>query len=127
MRKLTQKEIDDAPNWAVSYNVEVNSVGTDYIVYHERHYGFTLPLSPKTTSKEFNVNGAWVSVKDRLPPKTKSATWSDDDVLILCLYSYEIGRTRNNVWVGMDNSYIENVTHWQPLPEPPKPTAEDLL
>jgi hypothetical protein len=57
MRELTQKEIDDAPSWAVSYNTEVNSVGTDYIMYHERHYGFTLPLLHATPPrKEFDIS-----------------------------------------------------------------------
>jgi hypothetical protein len=39
MRKLTKKEIDDAPNWAVSYCFEGKILS-----YHERHYGFTQPI-----------------------------------------------------------------------------------
>jgi hypothetical protein len=57
MRKLTQKEIDDAPNWAVSYNIDLNQVNAGPVVsYYERHYGFTLPLPHATPqSKELDI------------------------------------------------------------------------
>lgn len=55
MRKLTQKEIDDAPTWAVSYLVAEESIGGT-VSYHERHYGFTLPLPHGTPQrKEFDI------------------------------------------------------------------------
>jgi len=60
----------------------------------------------------------WINVQDRLP-KTKYGTWSEKDVLCLCDYSYEIGRTRCGSWVNMENEPI-NVTHWMPIPELPK-------
>lgn len=61
----------------------------------------------------------WISVKDKLP-ETKHGTWSKDDYLVINLYSYNIGRTRDGVWVDMDNNYIDDVTHWMQLPEPPE-------
>lgn len=46
MRNLTPKEIDDAPGWAVSYYI-----GTR-LSYHERHFGYTLPLPAR---KPFDI------------------------------------------------------------------------
>lgn len=44
MRKITPKEIDAAPGWAVSYHIG----GIDEVLtYHESHYVFTLPLPDK--------------------------------------------------------------------------------
>jgi hypothetical protein len=60
----------------------------------------------------------WVSVNDRLP-EIKYSTWSKEDLLVLTLYSYEVGRTKNGLWVDMNNNSIDGVTHWMPLPEPP--------
>lgn len=52
MRPLTQKEIDDAPSWAVSYEVLERTA----VDYHERHYGFTLPLPNSMLQiKEFDI------------------------------------------------------------------------
>jgi len=63
----------------------------------------------------------WISVKDRLPE-------NDDNYLIL----FEYGRYRfnervivgfysNNKWcVSGHSNNLDTVTHWMPLPEPPK-------
>lgn len=59
MRKLTQKEIDDAPSWAVSYTIITEIIGGG-ISYHERHYGFTLPLPhDKPQRKEFDIDAGF--------------------------------------------------------------------
>jgi hypothetical protein len=59
MRKLTKKEIDDAPSWAVSYLVTKERIGSG-VSYHERHYGFTLPLPSATPQrKEFDIIDEW--------------------------------------------------------------------
>ena len=60
----------------------------------------------------------WISVKDRLPEK-----W--EDVLICNCYS-EVDT--DMIWENPSGSfefYFEggNVTHWMPLPEPPKEDA----
>lgn len=58
----------------------------------------------------------WISVKDRLP--------EDDSHVICCTVTKKgtkniiIGYYMDGAWrCGMNS----NVTHWMPLPEPPKP------
>ena len=62
----------------------------------------------------------WISVKDRLPEKR-------DDVLLCRKWWGEISNPQmgwyNEVsgkWFDLSNFEICNVTHWMPLPEPPK-------
>ena len=52
----------------------------------------------------------WISVKDRLPDETK-----DEYVLVVCDYHGKIKVETRKMW------HIDSVvTHWMPLPEPPK-------
>ncbi len=65
------------------------------------------------------VNMEWISVKDRLPGyltrclvtngKYVKTSWSKDNDHAWC----EIHDFDEDVW-------LEDVTHWMPLPEPPK-------
>lgn len=52
----------------------------------------------------------WISVKERLPEDAK-----DEYVLVACNYHGEIIVETRKKW-NLDSS----VTHWMPLPEPPK-------
>ena len=61
----------------------------------------------------------WISVDERLPKQRK---------LVLCIWTLENGCLNNygfaryqgeNVWC-VSNEGIHKVTHWMPLPEPPK-------
>ena len=59
----------------------------------------------------------WISVKDRLPEPKK---------LVLCIYKdingvhYGFSRYQyDNVWY-VSNEGMPEVTHWMPMPEPPK-------
>lgn len=56
----------------------------------------------------------WISVKDRLPE-------DDDDVLIL-IYGkiIGVGYRINGKWKSIAKAKAPVVTHWMPLPEPPK-------
>ena len=55
----------------------------------------------------------WVSVKDRLPEEnTTVIVATDDGVVFQCLYSYD-------GWDLWDDNDV-NITHWQPMPQPPK-------
>ena len=75
----------------------------------------------------------WISVDERLPEESGEylVFWQDDYESRMCVVYYEAnydghtyemkGRT---VWFVCDRDYgdleIENITHWMPLPQPPK-------
>ena len=54
----------------------------------------------------------WISVKDRLPEQGEEAICiaADGDMMI----------GKYTEWGWMFPCYFENLTHWMPLPEPPK-------
>lgn len=55
----------------------------------------------------------WISVDDRLPDKnTTVIVTTDKGIVFQCLYAYD-------GWDLWDGNEI-NITHWMPLPEPPK-------
>lgn len=63
----------------------------------------------------------WISVDDRLP---------NDGEVVLCWAENGKNQTKNllkqvtyvqNKWIyGTYSTFIDGVTHWMPLPEPPK-------
>lgn len=56
----------------------------------------------------------WIPIADRLPePYTIVFIWDNTNKRVTDAYM-----TRNKVWVGISMSY--EVTHWLPMPEPPK-------
>lgn len=56
----------------------------------------------------------WISVEDKLP------TWKDGKVLIYTTHGISIAqRTTSERWQG-DLAQPKWITHWMPLPEPPK-------
>jgi hypothetical protein len=56
----------------------------------------------------------WISVKDRLPN-------GPYDVLVQADYNQYIASHKDGSWYDRYGQvYVSNVTHWQPLPEPPK-------
>lgn len=61
-------------------------------------------------------HGKWISVKDRLPEPTYC-------VLVVGAYGeMEIDALgTDGEWMGM----VEDVTHWMPLPKPPKGDADN--
>ena len=55
----------------------------------------------------------WVSVEDRLPEEnTTVIVATDNRIVFQCLYSYD-------GWDLWDDNDV-NITHWQPMPQPPK-------
>lgn len=55
----------------------------------------------------------WVSVEDRLPEEnTTVIVATDNGIVFQCLYSYD-------GWDLWDDNDV-NITHWQPMPQPPK-------
>ena len=79
--------------------------------------GYRKQSEPISCSHE--KGGEWISVDERLPKQRK---------LVLCIWTLENGCLNNygfaryqgeNVWY-VSNEGIHKVTHWMPLPEPPK-------
>lgn len=83
----------------------------------------------------------WISVEDRMPPelhsiwfllygtpKWKSAMWREesDHVLVTVVFDdgtryVSMGRTHDGEWnTNISKAVHHTVTHWMPLPEPPK-------
>ena len=55
----------------------------------------------------------WISVKDKMPEKNTSVLASTDNGIVFqCLYAYDGW----DLWEGNE----VNITHWMPLPQPPK-------
>ena len=62
----------------------------------------------------------WIRVEDRLPEEDEDvlAYIQDGYIKVACPF-YQIDGGKRWAWFGGDYMY-ENVTHWQPLPDPPK-------
>ena len=60
----------------------------------------------------------WISVEDRLPEKNEDVlTFDSEGYIDVCVYEF---REDGNVFMVTDTcSVLKNVTHWQPLPQPP--------
>jgi hypothetical protein len=67
--------------------------------------------------KMVDVNG-WISVKDRLPEAELV------EVLVLISgdnwHDYDVAYHALGKWYDKYDDFVEGVTHWQELPEPPK-------
>lgn len=68
----------------------------------------------------------WISVKDRLPEQINEPLLIVSDGCVYCAtfhpnYCGEINRWHQ---INYDRNGYENVTHWQPLPEPPQIVTE---
>ena len=57
--------------------------------------------------------GEWIPVREKLPENdTAVIVATDHEMVFQCLYAYDGW----DLWEG----YPVNITHWMPLPEPPK-------
>lgn len=68
------------------------------------------------------LNG-WISVDDRLPEEHEYVLIRMDGITFQGYLYFDIRDTyANMIWVNSKNNdhFDSEVTHWQPLPEPPK-------
>ena len=69
--------------------------------------------------------GEWISVNVRLPGEYKDVLIYGEKVLDKPLVGYYIPEWGHIRWTGMSRDgylyfYDKDITHWMPLPEPPK-------
>jgi len=70
-----------------------------------------------TIDASLNPTPAWVSVEERLPPRAENSFTFSDYVLVCDNIGYMDTACYNfekNRW-----DWLNNVTHWMPLPQPP--------
>lgn len=95
---------------------------------HRRDY-VGRPSDPVCLVEDAPTVSGWVSVKDRMPEERHGRFEGEmeSDFVLCCAKSEEetfidMGYTVNGEWEcesGYPKDYCE-VTHWMPLPEPPK-------
>jgi len=75
----------------------------------------------------------WINVQDRLPEKTgiypacsmmKERNPPEDWLDALCEFNAEAGKTESK-WRHTSGFYDNGITHWMPLPEPPRSEDDD--
>jgi hypothetical protein len=60
----------------------------------------------------------WISVKDRLPENEENViAYSTASNIENCRVEIAFF---NEIWCGAPTYFLEHITHWQPLPSPPK-------
>lgn len=130
---VAQYEDGDAP----THEVGIDSNNAIYIPPLEGRFGDYVetlpinfcpmcgkPLSEQTISAWNNRDG-WISVEERLPtePTADEIEFDDYKEYIVMIAEAKVSTTlfycgAGEFWDMDDNSY--KITHWQPLPEPPK-------
>lgn len=60
----------------------------------------------------------WISVKDKLPEKDISVLTFDGTYINVMEYWYD--EDGKQVWFNPPSPPSDNITHWMPLPNPPK-------
>lgn len=71
-----------------------------------------------TFAEDNDVPSKWISVKDRLPEGSKKVLGTKKGASAAFVF---YGKWHNGNWYDLEWScYRYGVTHWMPLPEPPK-------
>ena len=98
------------PKWAVRCEIET-CIAHDISPNYSQH---------EDAIKDWNTRAdKWISVEERLPE-------TNEDVLVVVDYGGKSGvitgymRSQNLGWQGLVGQRLTDVTHWMPLPEPPK-------
>jgi len=123
------KASDRLPVESGYYFVRFNGKDTSYYWNQDFKQWHKHQYSPKITMPaglvwldESPADGDWISVKDGLPEVEKSEY--SIDVLTISDYGVKIGFCdigRKEWWLTTDSDeMLHNVTHWMPIPAPPK-------
>ena len=66
---------------------------------------------------KFDLDG-WISVSEKLPKRGRSVLLTDGKAV------FEGGLTPSNKWLRLTAGIVEGVTHWRPMPEPPREAGQ---
>lgn len=113
--------------------------------YHLPNGDIAIPIidieHAPTVATDINVPGKWISVEDRMPvethsiffpwygkPKWSNAMWREQSDKVLVAIAFKdgtrmvtTGETHDGIWhTTVSRTLDPVVTHWMPLPEPPK-------
>ena len=103
-------------SWAVSIN------HPEYLMRDDAmHVIDSMPAADVVEQEqESKPTNGWISVEDRLPEKNQAVLgWYKDNPF--AGYTYEVVSWNGKGWVFVyAQRYVTNVTHWMPMPEPPK-------
>lgn len=77
--------------------------------------------------------GGWISVEDKLPRSMTNIVlvWLEHEELVGCIgFGHYEKYKGQEIWFNLENNEAFSVrgykvTHWMPLPEPPKEDADD--
>lgn len=85
---------------------------------HIQEHNHILHILDKLPAADVEPVNRWISVDERLPdnPRERVLVYIKDANGIMGLPNIDTDRYLEGDWVR----WPENVTHWQPLPEPPK-------
>jgi hypothetical protein len=67
-------------------------------------------------SQPHENGGEWISVEERLPEEDETVLYYDEKYVSACMFFSEEFNTLDTY----ESSIVDGVTHWMPLPEPPK-------
>ena len=68
--------------------------------------------------------GGWISVKDRLPDG-KCVAYSEKSGEMLIVQVFADDKSDTGYTGESEARYLWDVTHWMPMPDPPKEESED--
>lgn len=95
------------------------SIATEVLTEH-----YNKELQAKDEEIERLKGGGWISVKDRLPEDTQRVLFITTLVDIVQLGVFiekdDVRKLNNIMWSGGGYYTLKSITHWIPLPEPPK-------
>ena len=66
------------------------------------------------------INNGWISVDDELPTQASILAKYDDGVI--CEWHSHV---KDDGYTDLTNNGNYKITHWQPLPEPPKELKDE--
>lgn len=109
---------------AADYGKWVSCNDTDELYRQgvEDNYNDNIRLINEMPSADVQPVNQWISVKDRLPEEQQCILVHEKDYGVM-LGDYQGIKYSQPVWIVRKQGLImrtTEVTHWQPLPEPPK-------